>query len=218
MNGPQDLGGRHGFGAVVPEPEEIRFHAPWEKRVLGLTLACGALGHWNIDVSRHARESLPPGFYLSASYYQIWLAGLESLLARAGELDPAEMAQGWSGKAGLASDRRLPAEAVPKVLAGGGPSDRPGPEPAFAIGTRVRTRNHQPAGHTRLPGYARCKTGVIEAVHGCHVFPDSNAHGQGEAPCPLYTVTFTATELFGADADPTLSVSIDAWEPYLERA
>jgi nitrile hydratase len=88
----------------------------------------------------------------------------------------------------------------------------------FSVGDRVRTLNHQPAGHTRLPGYAREREGTISAIHGAHVFPDTNAHFQGEDPCPLYTVVFEATELFGADADPDLSVSIDAWERYLEPA
>ncbi len=218
MNGPQDLGGRHGFGAVMPEDENTRFHADWEKRVLGVTIAASALGHWNIDVSRHARESLPPSVYYNASYYEIWLRGLESLLERAGEIAPEERETGHARAQGHRTERRLNAASVPAMLSAGGPSSRPGPDPAFAVGDRVRTRNHQPAGHTRLPGYARGRSGIIAAVHGCHVFPDTNAHFEGENPCPLYTVCFEAEELFGAGADPTLSVSIDAWEPYLERA
>ena len=218
MNGPQDLGGQHGFGAVVPEDDSIRFHAEWEKRVLGVTLAAASLGYWNIDASRHARESLPPAIYLASSYYEIWLRGLEDLLIAAEEITREELATGEAAFAGQRTDRRLSPEAVPAVLAAGGPSARPGPAPRFALGDRVRTRNHQPSGHTRLPGYARHKTGVITALHGCHVFPDSNAHFQGEAPCPLYTVAFTATEVFGDDADPTQTISIDAWEPYLDPA
>lgn len=218
MNGPQDVGGRHGFGAVVPEDEAVRFHADWEKRVLGLTLACGALGHWTLDTSRHARESLPPAVYYNASYYEIWLRALEHLLEAAQEITPDELTNGHALHPPRRPDRRLTAEAVPDVLARGGPTDRTGPKPAFAIGERVRTRNHQPAGHTRLPGYARGAAGVVEAVHGAHVFPDTNAHGDGEHPQPLYTIRFEATELYGDGADPTLSVSIEAWEPYLERA
>ena len=218
MNGPQDVGGRHGFGPVVPENEAVRFHADWEKRVLGITLACGALGHWTLDASRHARESLPPAVYYNASYFEIWLRALEHLLEQAGEVARDELVAGHALKPGGRPDRRLPAEAVPGVLAHGGPTARPGPKPVFAVGDRVRTRNHQPAGHTRLPGYARGAVGVIDAVHGAHVYPDSNAHGGGEQPCPLYTVRFEAIELYGADADPTLTVNIEAWEPYLDRA
>lgn len=221
MNGPQDVGGRHGFGRVIPqgavsEAETTRFHADWEKRALGLTLAAAALGHWNIDASRHARESLPPAVYYGSSYFRIWLTALEDMLVAAGEVTPAELDAGRALAPGRRPERRLTAKAVADVLATGGPTSRPGPAPAFAVGDPVRTRNHQPAGHTRLPGYARGQTGTVTAVHGCHVFPDSNAHFAGEVPCPLYTVAFAAADLFGDGADPTLTVSIDAWEPYLE--
>ena len=74
------------------------------------------------------------------------------------------------------------------------------------------------ATHTRLPRYARGHVGVIERDHGCHVFPDSAATDSGENPQWLYTVVFDAAELWGADADPTLKISIDAFEPYLEAA
>ncbi len=215
MNGPQDVGGRHGFGKVIPEDEAIRFHADWEKRVLGVTLAAGALGYWNIDASRHVRESLPPAVYYNASYYEIWLRALEILLQNAGEVSAEELETGKAITEGVRQDRRLSGDAVPAVMAKGGPTDRPGTDPRFKVGDRVRTKNHQPSGHTRLPGYARDREGVIIALHGCHVYPDTNAHFAGEHPCPLYTVEFDATELFGEGADPTLTVSVDAWEPYL---
>ena len=71
MNGAQDLGGMMGFGPVLAEPDEPVFHADWERRALVLTLAVGALREWNIDMSRHARESLHPVDYLSSSYYEV---------------------------------------------------------------------------------------------------------------------------------------------------
>jgi hypothetical protein len=55
-------------------------------------------------------------------------------------------------------------------------------------------------------------------VRGCHVFPDTVAIGQGENPQWLYAVRFEGRELWGESADPTLKVSIEAWEPYLEPA
>jgi len=64
----------------------------------------------------------------------------------------------------------------------------------------------------------RGRLGIIEQVHGCHVFPDRNALGEGEHPQWLYTVHFDGRELWGAGADPNLKVSVDAWEPYLEQA
>ena len=56
----------------------------WEKRAFALTLAMGAPGGWNIDMSRFARENRPPGEYLRMTYYQIWLAGLQTLMAERG--------------------------------------------------------------------------------------------------------------------------------------
>ena len=76
MNGVHDMGGMQGFGPVRPEAKEPLFHAPWERQALAMTVAMGACGQWNIDISRSARESLPPAQYLGSSYYAIWLAGL----------------------------------------------------------------------------------------------------------------------------------------------
>jgi nitrile hydratase beta subunit len=219
MNGGQDLGGMMGFGPVEAEPDEPWFHAPWERRAFGLTLAMGATGAWNLDASRHARESLPPAEYLSSTYYEIWTKGLERLVLRSGLVTDDELRLGRA-LAPPAPVKRVPrAEEVPGILANGGRYDRESGEPArFAVGDQIVTRNMHPLGHTRLPRYARGKRGVIERVHGCHVFPDSNAHGRSEDPQWLYTVRFTGPELWGKEADPTLAVSIDAWESYLEPA
>lgn len=219
MNGAQDLGGQHGMGPVAPEKDEPYFHAEWEKRALGLTLSCGAFGAWTIDESRHARESLPPATYLSASYYEIWTRALEALLKRHGFVSAEELAQGQMLEKGREPKRILTADMVPAVLAKGGPCDRPAPDaPAFAVGEQVRTKNFNPETHTRLPRYARARTGIVEAVQGSFVFPDDNAHGKGENPQWVYTVVFDAGEIWGEGADPSLTVSIDAWESYLERA
>ncbi|MBQ0822245.1 nitrile hydratase subunit beta [Microvirga sp. HBU67558] len=219
MNGAQDLGGMMGFGPIAIEHNEPWFHAEWERRAFGLTLAMGATGSWNIDMSRHARESLPPAEYLTSSYYEIWTKGVERLVVAAGLVSREELTCGQSLAEPAPIKRVLKAEDVPAVLARGGPAKRPIEQPArFAIGDRVRTRNIHPQGHTRLPRYARGKTGVVELVHGTHVFPDANAHGQGEQPQWLYTICFSGRELWGEQADPNISVSIDAWESYLEPA
>ena len=220
MNGPQDLGGAMGFGPVSPEPGEPTFHAAWEKRALALTLAAGAMGHWSIDESRHARESLHPADYYASTYYEIWIKALERLLVRHGFVTPDELRTGRSLADGTRPRRVLAAADVAPTIARGAPVERPpgARAPTFAPGDRVRTRVVHPAGHTRLPRYARGKAGTVEAVQGFHVFPDSNAHGAGEAPQWLYTVAFDARELWGPDGDPRGSVSIDAWESYLDPA
>jgi nitrile hydratase len=219
VNGAQDLGGMMGFGPVDPEQNEPLFHAPWERRVLGYTVALGAAGKWNIDMSRHARESLAPAEYLSSSYYEIWTKGVERLVVKTGLVSDEELRLGKALNPPAPIKRVLTRDDVPAVLARGGPTEREATGPArFAVGDRVRTRNMHPKGHTRLPRYARDREGVIERVHGAHVFPDTNAHGAGEKPQWLYTVRFSGRELWGEEADPNLVVSIDAWESYLEPA
>ncbi len=204
MNGPQDLGGMMGFGPIAPEANEPLFHAPWERRALAISLAMGATRQWNIDMSRHAREKIPPALYWSLSYYEIWLEGLKRLLAERGLLD--------------AASKKLPvleAANVAAVLARGSPYVRnAAAEPLFRIGDRVKVRNLHPPGHTRLPGYLRGKTGEVVLCHGAQVFPDSNAHGGGENPQHLYAVRFKARDVFGNDGDDELQA--DLFEPYLE--
>jgi nitrile hydratase subunit beta len=219
MNGAHDMGGVHGFGAVLPEPDEPIFHTDWERRVLALVLAMGATGQWTLDAARFARENRPPAEYLSKSYYQIWLAGLEQLLVERGLVAPGELAAGRSLWPAKAVERTLAARDTARLLERGGPTDREAPRPArFKVGDQVRAKNIHPVTHTRLPRYVRGHTGTIACVHGCHVFPDSNAHGHGEDPQWLYTVAFPGRELWGAAADPTVTVSVDAFEPYLESA
>ena len=218
MNGPQDLGGQMGFGPVAPEKDEPCFHADWEKRALGITLSCGAFGAWTLDESRHARENIPPADYLGASYYEIWMRALEELLERHGFVTKSEIDAGVKQMEPAKPKRILMADMVPGVLSRGGPCDRPvETQPLFRPGDRVRTRNFNPETHTRLPRYSRARTGTVEAVQGSYVFPDDNAHGKGENPQWVYTVVFDGGEIWGEGADPMLTVSIDAWESYLER-
>ncbi len=215
MNGPQDMGGMMGFGPVRPEPDEPWFHAEWEAHAFALTLAMGATGSWNIDTSRHARERLPPATYWSASYYEIWFEGLIKLLTERGLVAADEVRAGKSVQPPRPAARVLKADMVAAALTKGGPADRPASAAArFKAGDKIRTRNIHPQGHTRLPRYARSHLGEIVHVHGCHVFPDSSAHDQGDDPQWLYTVRFTARELWGHDTRD--SIHIDLWEPYLE--
>jgi nitrile hydratase subunit beta len=90
--------------------------------------------------------------------------------------------------------------------------------PHFAVGQRVRARNMNPVGHTRLPRYARAKSGTIERDHGVFLFPDTNAHFLGEKPQHVYSVRFSARELWGDEAKPQDAVYLDLFDDYLEPA
>jgi nitrile hydratase beta subunit len=219
VNGVHDMGGMHGFGPVTPEPDEPVFHAEWEGRVLAMDLAMRATGEWGVDEARFAREREPPATYLAESYYERWLGGLERLLLERGLVTEQDLEAGRSVAPGRRLRSKLDAGDVAAQQRRGGRSRRDPPRPArFAVGDRVRARNFHPPGHTRLPRYVRGHLGTVARVHGCHVFPDASAHGLGEDPQWLYVVVFDAAELWGTDAQSGSSVSVDAFEPYLEPA
>jgi nitrile hydratase len=220
MNGIHDLGGMHGMGPIRQERNEPVFHEAWEGRVHAMNRALGAWGKWNIDAGRYGIERLPPADYLRMSYYEKWLARNIELLVERGlvtrqEIDTAKPAPG--------SQRATPpltAADVPAIAARRGNFMRPqaGAIARFKINDRVRARNINPQGHTRLPRYARDKEGIIVRHYGIFVFPDTNAHFLGEQPQHLYGVRFAARELWGDAASERDSVYLDLWDSYLEHA
>ncbi len=216
MNGPHDMGGFAGFGPVLHEADEPVWHAAWEPRAFALVLAMGMTGQWNIDEARHARERLPAMKYWRSSYYEMRHHALVLQLIELGLVTAMEEEAGRMAVPAKPVKRVAAAEMIPAILDAGGPASRPSNRAqGFGIGETVRTRNINPQGHTRLPRYARGRAGEIVAVHGAHVFPDSNAHGLGEDPQWLYTVRFSARELWGKDTKD--AVCIDLWETYLEK-
>lgn len=219
MNGVHDMGGMDGFGRVDAKPTEPPFHAEWEGRVLAMNRIMGATGEWNIDVGRYWIETLPPAVYLASSYYRKWQIRLERLCVERGLVTNEELAAGHASKPGRALQRKPAGTAEVDGLLVRKNYSRPATAPAhFKVGERVRAKNIHPVSHTRLPRFARGHTGTIERIQGCHVFPDATVAEGVERPEWLYTVTFDGTELWGSDADPTLRVSIEAFEPYLEAA
>jgi nitrile hydratase len=203
-----DLGGQAVRGEIIQESEGELFHAPWEPRVMALVVAMGPTGLSNIDMNRAARETLPN--YRELSYYEIWLAGLEKLLSEKGVLEDTPPPP----------TRVMQADQVAATIARGSPTVRTAPHPArYTVGQSVRTVGTASAHHTRLPAYARGKLGVVERIHGAHVFPDTNSQGLGESPQWLYTVAFDEQELWGEQTPRQRSIiSVDAFEPYLQPA
>jgi nitrile hydratase subunit beta len=217
MNGPHDMGGQAGFGPIALEPNEPWFHEPWERRAFALALAMGMTGSWNIDISRHARERLPAMRYWSSSYYEVWIAGLQTLMLEAKLVSQDEIASGHASTPPKSVTRVATAAMIPAILQNSSGANRKSDLIAsFRLGNKIRTRNISAEGHTRLPRYARGKAGEIIAIHGTHVFPDSSAHRLGDNPQWLYTVRFTAKELWGHDNKD--HVMLDLWEPYLDPA
>jgi nitrile hydratase len=218
MDGIHDMGGMDGFGKIDREPNEPVFHEGWEGRVLAMNSAMRASGSWNIDMGRYGIELLPPHVYLASSYYKRWFLRLEQMLIQRDLIGADEITAGRALRPGKTLNRGTFTVADVERVLRRDSFGRPAPAAArFKPGDRVRARNIHPRTHTRLPRYVRGHVGVIERLHGAHVFPDSTVLGKGEDPQWLYAVCFDSQELWGTDADPAVKVSIDAFEPYLEQ-
>ena len=215
MDGVHDLGGMHGFGPVDRSQEE-HFPHDWERSVFQLTLACGMLGKWNLDMSRFARERMDPAHYLGSSYYEHWHHGLETLLLEKGLVAPDEIAEGRAN--GGREFEPVPASRVGAILRSGGPTLMAEETAAqYAVGDRVRIVNEHPRGHTRMPRYIRGRTGEITSHHGAHIFPDEHAESGRKLPRHLYGIRFEGSELWGAaSTEPNAAVYVDVFEPYIE--
>ena len=187
MNGVHDMGGAHGHGPVEVEADEPVFHAAWHGRAYGLQRGMRAAGLMNLDEFRHEQERVPPQEYLALGYYERWITAMERILERTNGVAPVET---------LAETHA---------------------QQTFQLGDRVTVRNRHSAGHTRLPGYVRGKTGVVEAVFGPYRLPDTHAHHLSIDWEPVYSVRFLATDLWGDAAEPRTSMTVDLWQSYLEE-
>jgi len=219
MNGIHDMGGLQDMGPVQHERDEPVFHAEWEGRVYAINSALRATGKWNLDAWRHQIELLPPVEYMQMTYYERWLRINEQLLVKHGLVTPTELASGKPDPGSTKAIPALTAAAVANRLGRGIPSSQdPTVRPQFKVGQRVRARNMNPVGHTRLPRYARGKVGIIGRDHGVYLFPDTNAHFQGQKRQHVFSVRFTARELWGEHASARDTVHLDMWDDYLEHA
>jgi nitrile hydratase subunit beta len=220
MNGIHDMGGMHGMGAIEHEQSEPTFHMAWEGRIYALSRVLRTrAGLWNLDAFRYGIEVLPPADYLRMTYYERWFAWMIATLVAAGDTTQAEIETGHPTPGVPRVTALLTAEAVPAMVARRASARRNVAATArFKAGQSVRARNMHPTGHTRLPRYARGKTGVIVRDRGVFLFPDTNAHLQGEKPQHLYSVRFAVRELWGERASSRDVVHLDMWDDYLEHS
>jgi nitrile hydratase len=221
MNGVHDMGGMHGFGPIELDPHEPLFHAAWEARVRSMMTLARQRDYFTIDAFRYGIEQMPPAEYLRASYFERWLASVEYNLAQQGLVSRDELEDRVAFlRQQPAAARPTPAgePATPRPPAARPAAPPPPPVARFAVGDAVVARNAHPTGHTRLPRYARGKRGIVQRVYGPQIFPDTNAHGQGEQPQVLYNVRFDARELWGEAAEPGSTVALDLWDSYLMSA
>ncbi|MCP5156087.1 MAG: nitrile hydratase subunit beta [Ectothiorhodospiraceae bacterium] len=218
MDGIHDLGGRQGFGPVdVDEPEE-QFHAPWEARVRGMVNSMSRAPDWNIDWFRHCRELIDPIDYLQRPYFDQWVQTYAAMMVNSGLATVDELASGRAVSRPEGLSPPMTAEQARRVSLGARRFEAPvQASPRFDVGARVRTLAHGIPTHTRLPGYARGRTGRVHAQHGAHVMADDNALGT-KVHEHLYTVSFDAVELWPEASGRRDVVLLNLWERYLEPA
>jgi nitrile hydratase beta subunit len=215
MNGIHDMGGMHGMGPLQYEKNEPVYHAEWESRVDALDAAMEATGKIP-GVRRPIEEKISAADYLRMSYYERWFASLVERLIAARLATRSEIESGQPAERSTNSVR--PASATEAMAFRTRiSSTRQNVElaPRFQIGQRVRVRNINPVTYTRLPRYARGRLGTIDRVRGVFRIPDVGAGGK---PQTLYSVRFTARDLWGEEVAPQDAVYIDMWDGYLEPA
>ncbi len=215
MNGIHDMGGMQDMGPIKYETNEPVFHATWEGRVYAMSAAVTATRKLRLGL-RPPIENLPAAEYLRMSYYELWLTSLTERLVASDLVTRAELEIGraapGSTKAALAVS---PADAVAAIFRV--PARRKEAiVPRFQAGQPVRARNINPVTHTRLPRYARGRVGTIHRDHGVFAFMETSAYGLGDKPQHLYSVRFSARELWGEQAPPQDSVYVDLYDDYLE--
>ena len=218
MDGIHDLGGMDNFGPVVTEENEPVFHEDWERSICGHVIAMLGAGYVKVDEVRRATEMIAPAHYLNSSYYEKWLESALALFYEKNVLLPEEIEQGKSLRDDGMTLPPLPKQGAEFVL------NNPVPAsldvelaPKFKAGDAVVTKNMHPHTHTRMPRYVRGKRGFIEKDYGVFLLPDTNAHGGPDKPQHVYSVCFSARELWGDDAPAKDSLYIDLFDDYMEH-
>ena len=215
MDSIHDLGGKQGHGHVDVNEPEVPFHHDWEGRMWAISRTVRA-PDWTIDWWRHVRENIDPVDYLARPYFDQWMQTYSVAYVLSGMFTPEEII---SGKSSVLADP-APVQNLDQVLTtirnAAISYERPtNTLPRFQAGDQVTTTSHTHSGHTRLPQYARGKSGVINAHRGNHAFPDAEAAGREEAQ-HLYTVGFSGRELWGEEGHASDMIYLDLWESYFE--
>jgi nitrile hydratase subunit beta len=222
MNSIHDMGGMHGMGPIEVREDERPFHAEWEARAWGLMRAVNPFGPNRRRNFRYEHEILPPVQYLQMQYYERFIKVLVDRLLEAKVLTHAELDTGRADPASPRVTPRVTPANIAEQLARRRSLRRDDVRirSKFKVGQRVRARNINPVGHTRLPRYMRGHLGTIVSDHGVFGFQDTDAQGYTlpDRPQHVYTVSFTARELWGNAANPRDTMHAELWEDYLENA
>jgi nitrile hydratase len=229
MDGIHDTGGKSGYGPVQYQKAEPVFHYEWEGRALSILTWMHLKGISWWDKSRFFREQMGNQRYvdmLRDSYYTHWLDAAERMLVADNIITEQERRHRVEEILDGSYEERKPSRNFDssEINAAIEEMHTPrslvleGPKPSYKEGDRVQVKNMHPSGHTRCPEYVRNHVGEIAMSHGPEIYPDSSYAGLGDDPKPVYTVGFSATDLWGEKGNPQDTVYVDLWEPYLTPA
>ena len=217
MNGIHDLGGMDGF--TLPErDQDFPLREEWEREVWGMFFALNGVP--GAGGGRNYIERLPPALYLRLPYFAKWLYARETALIESGVVSPEELANpdGPVSPYPVPADFRplTPAQVVANVQRDSSTLLGVDVPARFAAGDSVLARNEHPEWHTRSPRYVRGHRGTIVKLHGPHRLLDKPPADAG--PQHLYTVAFSARELWGARGHENDTIHVELWELHLEEA
>lgn len=215
MNGIHDMGGMQGMGPLHYEKNEPVYHAEWESRVDAMDAAMQATGKIP-GARRTIEEKISAADYLRMSYYERWFTAMIERLITARLATRSEIESGEPAERNTGSVHAVSAtEAVAFRRRNQSSRKNIDLAPQFQVGQRVRARNMNPVTYTRLPRYARGRLGTVASIRGVFTNPDVDAGGK---PQNLYSVRFSARDLWGEQGAPQDAVYIDMWDGYLEPA
>jgi nitrile hydratase beta subunit len=211
VNAVHDVGGLLHFGPIdMDGGSNHAFHHEWHGRVFAMFISVFVAGYFSFDEARHEIEKLDPDFYANSDYYERWLRMIETVLERR-----QVFAQ---------TDHEPPATVLTKDLVAGvmgSPTSfraTVDTAPRFQVGDRVRVRDFDTVGHTRVPRYVRGRTGIVARSDGGYKVSDFRVVPGESPPQNLYNVRFMATELWDNAASALDSLHIELWECHIEPA
>jgi len=239
-----NLGGLQNLGPISVETKV--FVEPWEQRIFGIhTVMMAESTHladalpkypiadlpttfrntWTWASLRAGAEGMQPFEYFKYRYYEKWLMGISQFFIDEGYVSADELSARTQHYRAH-PEAPLPDQQSPSIakqineylLKGDSGLHETADAPRLAKGAQVRVADPEAVDHTRLPGYLRNKTGIIDTVYpgAFSYFVSTGPDGIGAA-MPVYRVAFTADSIWGPEkSEPNTTIYADLFEAYLE--
>ncbi|MFT8670335.1 nitrile hydratase subunit beta [Acetobacter orientalis] len=229
------LGGLEGLGPIITETKV--FVEPWETRIFGIHTAMMALSSqlplpetssqfnsiWTWADLRKGAESLNPLDFFKYRYYEKWMGGITDYLISNGYITKEELDsltdQFYADSSRLlpkGGDTAIDERVATYLVNGNSPKEDVTVDVLFSAGDTVDIKDPPSIEHTRLPGYLRNKTGVVEMVYsGAYSYLcDTGPDGIGPA-MTVYCVRFNPNDLWPGNTETNFSLYADLYGSYV---